>query len=141
VINPGGVDGADGEGGPGSGGGGGGGKRRTGRHGAMDIWSLGCVVLECATGRRPWAQLDNEWAIMFHIGNLKQAPALPDPDQLSALGIDFIRACLTIDPEERPTANELREHPWIVESIEMLNAANAEEVSSQTTSQTRTPST
>jgi mitogen-activated protein kinase kinase kinase len=32
-----------------------------GRHGAMDIWSLGCVVLECSTGRKPWSNLDNEW--------------------------------------------------------------------------------
>ncbi|KAE8229573.1 hypothetical protein CF326_g5455 [Tilletia indica] len=109
VINPGGADG--------SGGNSSGGRRRTGRLGAMDIWSLGCVVLECATGRRPWAQLDNEWAIMFQIGNLKQAPALPDPDQLSGLGIDFIRLCLTIDPEARPTANELRDHPWILEGL------------------------
>jgi mitogen-activated protein kinase kinase kinase len=34
-----------------------------GRHGALDIWSLGCCVLEMATGRRPWANLDNEWAV------------------------------------------------------------------------------
>lgn len=34
---------------------------KQGRHGAMDIWSLGCVVLECATGRKPWSNLDNEW--------------------------------------------------------------------------------
>lgn len=32
-----------------------------GKHGAMDVWSLGCVVLECATGRKPWSNLDNEW--------------------------------------------------------------------------------
>lgn len=32
-----------------------------GRSGAMDIWSLGCVILECATGRKPWSNLDNEW--------------------------------------------------------------------------------
>jgi mitogen-activated protein kinase kinase kinase len=44
-----------------------------GRRGAMDVWSLGCVVLEFATGRRPWSQLDNEWAIMFHIG-MAQSP-------------------------------------------------------------------
>ena len=36
---------------------------KRGRHGAMDIWSLGCVVLECATGRKPWSNLDKEWCV------------------------------------------------------------------------------
>lgn len=35
-----------------------------GRPGAMDIWSLGCVVLECVTGKRPWSNLDNEWYVL-----------------------------------------------------------------------------
>ena len=34
---------------------------KRGRHGAMDIWSMGCVVLEFATGKKPWSNLDNEW--------------------------------------------------------------------------------
>jgi mitogen-activated protein kinase kinase kinase len=39
---------------------------KRGRQGAMDIWSLGCVVLEFATGRKPWSNLDNEWwAVVF----------------------------------------------------------------------------
>lgn len=50
-----------------------------GRRGAMDVWSLGCVVLEFATGRRPWSQLDNEWAIMFHIGMAQQHPLFLNP--------------------------------------------------------------
>ena len=37
---------------------------KRGRQGAMDIWSLGCVVLECATGRKPWNNLDNEWSVI-----------------------------------------------------------------------------
>jgi mitogen-activated protein kinase kinase kinase len=63
-----------------------------GRRGAMDVWSLGCVVLEFATGRKPWSNLDNEWAIMFHIGVAREHPPLPEPHQLSSLGIDFVRA-------------------------------------------------
>jgi len=40
---------------------------------AADIWSLGCVILEMATGRRPWSMLDNEWAIM-HIAAQANPP-------------------------------------------------------------------
>ena len=38
---------------------------KRGRHGAMDIWSLGCVVLEFSTGKKPWSNLDNEWHVML----------------------------------------------------------------------------
>jgi len=34
---------------------------RPSRLGAMDIWAMGCVILEAATGRKPWSNLDNEW--------------------------------------------------------------------------------
>jgi len=86
-----------------------------GRHGAMDIWSLGCVVLECATGRKPWSNLDNEWAIMFHIGIATKHPPLPDASQLSEDGIDLIKHCLTVDPLHRPTALELMNHVWMLD--------------------------
>lgn len=36
---------------------------RRGKMGAMDVWAVGCVILECATGRRPWSNLDNEWYV------------------------------------------------------------------------------
>lgn len=109
---------------------------KRGRHGAMDIWSLGCVVLEFATGKKPWSNLDNEWwvlrshlhrnmnfpcrAIMFHIGVATQHPPLPEPGQLSEVGISFIKQCLTIDPMKRPTATELMEHRWMLDFREAL---------------------
>ncbi|KAG6335627.1 hypothetical protein ID866_3463 [Astraeus odoratus] len=93
---------------------------KRGRHGAMDIWSLGCVVLEFATGKKPWSNLDNEWAIMFHIGVARQHPSLPEPGQLSNLGIDFIRQCLNLDPMTRSTALELLDHPWMLQFGEAL---------------------
>ncbi|KAI5293495.1 Suppressor of Sensor Kinase (SLN1) [Ascosphaera acerosa] len=83
------------------------------RLGAVDIWSLGCVILEMATGQRPWANLDNEWAIMYKIAQGSH-PHLPTPDQLSPEGIDFVRCCFEIDPLKRPTAAELLQHEWIV---------------------------
>ncbi|KAG7192030.1 Suppressor of Sensor Kinase (SLN1) [Scheffersomyces spartinae] len=83
------------------------------RNGVVDIWSLGCCVLEMATGRRPWANLDNEWAIMYHIaaGN---KPQLPSPEQLSEPGRKFVSRCLEHDPKKRPSAVELLSDPWMV---------------------------
>jgi mitogen-activated protein kinase kinase kinase len=84
-----------------------------GRAGAVDVWSLGCVILEMATGRRPWASLDNEWAIMFNIAQ-GNPPQLPNPDQLSAGGIDFLNKCFLRDPRQRASAVELLQHEWIM---------------------------
>jgi len=83
-----------------------------GRHGSIDIWSLGCVVLEMATGRRPWANLDNEWAIMWNIA-AGHPPQLPAPDQLGQSGVDFLKKCFERDPGIRPTAAELLQHEWV----------------------------
>ena len=82
--------------------------------GAADIWSLGCVVLEMATGRRPWATLDNEWAIMYNIAQ-GNPPQQPTEDQLSDVGLDFLKKCFERDPAKRASAAELLQHPWIVE--------------------------
>ncbi|KAI5829678.1 hypothetical protein K523DRAFT_363312 [Schizophyllum commune Tattone D] len=100
---------------------------RRGRQGAMDIWSMGCVVLECATGKKPWSNLDNEWAIMFHIGVATQHPPLPEPGQLSPLGIDFLKQCLIIDPMKRPSAQELMDHAWMLEFRAALATYEEEE--------------
>ncbi|KAJ5753160.1 hypothetical protein N7520_010077 [Penicillium odoratum] len=83
------------------------------RQSAVDIWSLGCVILEMATGRRPWSTLDNEWAIMYNIAQGNQ-PDLPGPDQLSEMGLDFLQRCFECDPLRRITAAELLQHEWIV---------------------------
>lgn len=98
-----------------------------GRPGAMDIWSLGCVILECVTGKRPWSNLDNEWAIMFHIGIATKHPPLPDPQELSELGIDFIRKSLTLDPITRPTTVDLLSHPWMKDLARCLMEMNGDE--------------
>ncbi|KAL2122703.1 hypothetical protein VTJ04DRAFT_3158 [Mycothermus thermophilus] len=84
-----------------------------GHFGAVDIWSLGCVILEMATGRRPWSNLDNEWAIMYNIAQ-GNPPQLPTPDQLSPQGIDFLKRCFVRDSKKRDTAVELLEHEWIM---------------------------
>lgn len=77
---------------------------------AVDIWSLGCTVLEMATAKPPWSQYEGI-AAMFKIGNSKDLP--PIPDHLSEEGKDFIRRCLQREPSRRPTAAELLQHPFV----------------------------
>jgi mitogen-activated protein kinase kinase kinase len=85
------------------------------RHsGAADIWSLGCVILEMATGRRPWSTLDNEWAIMYNIAQ-GNPPQMPSEEQLSEDGVDFLKKCFERDPSKRSSAAELLQHRWIME--------------------------
>ena len=83
-----------------------------GRHGAIDVWSLGCVVLEMATGRRPWASLDNEWAIMYNIAQ-GNPPQMPAKDQLSEQGVEFLKGCFERDSKKRSSAAELLQVQWI----------------------------
>ncbi len=85
----------------------------SGRLGSVDVWSLGCVILEMATGRRPWASMDNEWAIMYHIAQ-GDPPQLPTKDQLSEQGIDFLKKCFERDPAKRASAVELLQLEWIM---------------------------
>ncbi|BFZ57643.1 Suppressor of Sensor Kinase (SLN1) [Savitreella phatthalungensis] len=85
-----------------------------GRQGAMDIWALGCCVLEMATGQRPWSHLDNEFAIMYHIAG-GHSPAMPSHDQLSEKGQEFLERCFTVDPLTRASAVELLNDPWMID--------------------------
>lgn len=81
----------------------------------VDIWALGCVVLEMFAGKRPWSNLEVV-AAMFKIGKAKSAPPIPEDTLplISAAGRQFIDACFEIDPEKRPTADELLSHPFLI---------------------------
>ncbi|KAI4234620.1 MAG: hypothetical protein L6R40_006704 [Gallowayella cf. fulva] len=77
----------------------------------VDIWSLGCVVLEMFAGRRPWSK-DEAIGAIYKLGSLNMAPPIPDDvsAEISAEAVAFMLDCFTIDPSERPTAETLLSH-------------------------------
>ncbi|KAL8217924.1 hypothetical protein R6Q57_021297 [Mikania cordata] len=85
-------------------------KNSNGSNLAVDIWSLGCTVLEMATTKPPWSQYEGV-AALFKIGNSKELPVIPD--HLSDEGKDFVRQCLQRNPLHRPTATQLLEHSFV----------------------------
>jgi len=65
---------------------------------------------------------------MYHIGVATQHPPLPEPDQLSELGINFIKECLTVDPTRRPSAFELMDQPWMLDFRKALQTYDETEM-------------
>uniref|UniRef100_A0A0E0KQX0 mitogen-activated protein kinase kinase kinase n=1 Tax=Oryza punctata TaxID=4537 RepID=A0A0E0KQX0_ORYPU len=76
----------------------------------VDIWSLGCTIIEMATARPPWHQYEGVAAI-FKIANSKETPEIPD--SFSEEGKSFLQMCLKRDPASRFTAAQLMDHPFV----------------------------
>ncbi|XP_020221328.1 mitogen-activated protein kinase kinase kinase 5 isoform X2 [Cajanus cajan] len=78
---------------------------------AIDIWSLGCTIIEMFTGKPPWSEYEGA-AALFKV--MKETP--PIPETLSSEGKDFLRCCFKRNPAERPTAAVLLEHRFLKNS-------------------------
>ncbi|XWS23809.1 hypothetical protein CRYUN_Cryun28dG0047500 [Craigia yunnanensis] len=74
-----------------------------------DIWSLGCTVLEMLTRQIPYSNLECMQAL-FRIGRGEPPPV---PDSLSKDARDFIMQCIQVNPDARPTAAKLLQHPFV----------------------------
>ncbi|CCG84960.1 protein of unknown function [Taphrina deformans PYCC 5710] len=86
--------------------------RKQGYSAKIDIWSLGCVVLEMFAGRRPWSN-EEAISVLYTLGT-GRPPPIPDDVApiLSSVAQDFLNKCFTIEPENRPTAYQLLQHPF-----------------------------
>lgn len=73
-----------------------------------DIWALGCTVIEISTGTSPWPIGTTTLHRIAFSGELPAFPAM-----LSDIGKDFLSKCLRVDPNERWTAKELIQHPFL----------------------------
>ncbi|GJN17970.1 hypothetical protein PR202_gb05081 [Eleusine coracana subsp. coracana] len=83
---------------------------------AADVWALGCTVVEMATGRAPWSGVvddddDDVFAAVHRIGYTDAVPEVPA--WMSAEAKSFLACCFARNAGDRPTAEELLQHPFL----------------------------
>ncbi|KXN83851.1 MAP kinase kinase kinase mkh1 [Leucoagaricus sp. SymC.cos] len=91
------------------------GSKGRGYDGKIDIWSVGCMVMEMWSGEKPWGADENFYTIMLKLNEKRTSPPVPVQLQkeLPPDAHKFRELCFHINPVQRPSAGELKQHPYL----------------------------
>lgn len=86
----------------------------------VDIWSLGVTIFEVLTSRQPFLAETPEELRCIHARTLGSSGGIRTSldcvkmrEFMSNDALDFLGSMLRVNPDERPSAVELLEHPWL----------------------------
>jgi len=78
----------------------------------VDIWSLGCTIIEIINGANPWKNIniENDGQALYKIGLSNEIPEIPL--NLSEKLTNLIECCLKRDINKRYSVEDLLRHPF-----------------------------
>mmetsp|Transcript_19017 Transcript_19017/g.30265 ORF Transcript_19017/g.30265 Transcript_19017/m.30265 type:complete len:313 (+) Transcript_19017:70-1008(+) len=82
---------------------------------AIDIWSIGCIIVKMVTAADPWSEekFVNASVAMFHIAKTDAVPVLPSTASVSTALQGLLQQCLLIrEPQQRITAADIGKHSF-----------------------------
>ena len=79
----------------------------------LDVWSLGCTVVEMITGKRPWRGMVRAGAKRAEFVDLLSNTSPAIPEGMSESGKDFLRKCFERDSGKRWSARRLLSHRYV----------------------------
>lgn len=77
---------------------------------ASDVWSVGCLLIEILKGSQPWEGTAGETSFLPRVVSGEHPPV---PSGCSMSAFSFLASCFSYLPEDRPTVDELLEHPFL----------------------------
>ena len=84
---------------------------------SVDIWSLGIMCRELAEGEPPYVDTPPMRALFLIV--TQPLPEISNIESRSPEFLDFLDCCLNTDPEARPTATELLNHPFLTRACDI----------------------
>eukprot|EP01132_Coremiostelium_polycephalum_P006233 gene6233-7764_t len=76
----------------------------------VDVWGLGCVILELITGKPPYYDMDPMEALLNIVNPQKQIDL---PTTISKELKQFLQLCFKKDPSERASVQDLQKHVFL----------------------------
>uniref|UniRef100_A0A8D0D588 non-specific serine/threonine protein kinase n=1 Tax=Sander lucioperca TaxID=283035 RepID=A0A8D0D588_SANLU len=80
----------------------------------VDVWSLGIMVVEMVDGEPPYFS-DTPISAMKKLRD-QAAPSIKNISRVSPVLKDFLDCMLTRDPQQRSTASDLLQHPFLLQA-------------------------
>ena len=78
-----------------------------------DIWSVGCIVYQLISGKRPF-EAESLDLLVPNIQEALRSPVFFDRNVFSEICIDFLQKVFQINPDDRINFQDLCDHPFVL---------------------------